>query len=262
MAAIDSEKWDRAVSKVMKEAEQYLIYDGLLNVSEDVSMDTSTASIVDDIFEEDNFTVSEEDSSEESSTTPTVSAKKSQLQSLIVHQYTEESISPNKLAAMHGISANTVRNWIKRSGAQLPSPGPSQYKESVINDQPSASTSNTVILKQSKELITNLKSKWPSLTSEAEANVNSHKCSKCNFETSKKNSLDLHVKSIHVDCKQCGQVFVGSRAKGQLAGHLKKHHNQFPKQHLCELCNKEFKSKQNVTRHMETCPKMLVQRIS
>ena len=246
----------------MKEAEQYLIYDGLLDVSEDVSMDTSVPSTA-SIVEEDNVTVSEEDSSEESSTTPTVSAKKSQLQSLIVHQYTEESISPNKLAATHGISANTVRNWIKRSGAQLPSPGPSQYKESMINDQPSASTSNTVILKQSKELITNLKSKWPSLTSETEeANVNSHKCSKCNFETSKKNSFDLHVKSTHVDCEQCGQIFVGSCAKAQLAAHLKKHHNQFPKQYLCELCNKEFKTKQNVNRHMKTCPKMLVQRIS
>ena len=157
------------------------------------------------------------------------------------------------------------------SGAQLPSQGTSQYKESfsqvsgpnMINDQPSASTSNTLISKQSKELITKLKSKWPSLTSEAEeANDNSLKCSKCNFETSRKNIFDLHVKSSHVDCEQCGQVFVGSRAKGQLAGHLKKHHNQFPKQYLCELCNKEFKTKQNVTRHMETCPKMLVQRIS
>ena len=130
----------------------------------------------------------------------------------------------------------------------------------MIIDQHSASTSNTVTLKNSKDLITKLKSKWPALTL---ANDNSLKCPKCNFETSKKNSLDLHVKSIHVECEQCGQVFVGSRAKGQLGGHLKKHHNQFPKQHLCEFCNKEFKTKQTVTRHMETsCPKMLVQRIS
>ena len=247
----------------MKEAEQYLIYDKLLDVSEDVSMDTSVPSTT-SVVEEDNVTVSEEDFSEEFSNTPQdspVSAKKSQLQSLVVRQCTEESISPNKLAAMHGISPNTVRKWIKESGAELPL----QYKVSFsqVSDQPSASTSNTVVLKQSKELITNLKSKWPSLTSEAEeANENSLKCPKCNFETSKKNSLDLHVKSIHVDCEQCGQVFVGSRAKGQLSGHLKKHRNQFPKQYLCELCNKEFKTKQNVTRHMETCPKMWVQRIS
>ena len=215
----------------MKEAEQYLIYDGLLDVSEDVSMDTSVPSTT-SVVEEDNVTVSEEISSEEFSTTQDspVSAKKSQLQSLVVRQCTEESISPNKLAVMHGISPNTVRKWIKESGAELPL----QYKVSFsqVSDQPSASTSNTVILKQSKELITSLKSKWPCLTSEAEANDNSLKCPKCNFETSKKNSFDLHVKSIHVECEQCGQVFVGSRAKGQLSGHLKKHRNQFPKQYL------------------------------
>ena len=63
----------------MKEAEQYLIYDGLLDVSEDVSMDTSAPSTT-SVVEEDNVTVSEENSSEEFSTTPqdsSLSAKKS-----------------------------------------------------------------------------------------------------------------------------------------------------------------------------------------
>ena len=245
----------------MKEAEQYLIYDGLLNVSEDISMDTSVPSSA-SIVEEDNVTISEGSSQieelfsevEELSTTPQdspVSAKKHELQRLVVHQCTEESISPNKLAAMHGISPNTVRNWVKKSDAQLPL----QYKESnSINEQPVASTSNTVALKHSKELITNLKSKWPSLLL-AETNVVvSLKCSKCSFETSKKRSLDLHEKSIHVECAQCGQIFIGARAQSQLAGHLKKHQDQFPKQYLCDFCNKDCKFKQNVKRHMKTCP--------
>ena len=75
----------------MKEAEQYLIYDGLLNVSEDISMDTSVPSSA-SIVEEDNVTISEGSSHveelfsevEELSTAPQdsqVSAKKQELQS-------------------------------------------------------------------------------------------------------------------------------------------------------------------------------------
>ena len=269
MAAIDSEKWDRAVSKVMKEAEQYLIYDGLLiseDVSEDFSMDTSVPSSVNLVVEE-NVSMSEGSSDVRVfSTTPhdsSVSGKKrqsksqkTQLKSLVVRQCTEEAISPCKLAEIHGISEKTVRNWVKKSGAQLPS----HYKESLsqvssqnmIVDQTSASTSNTVTLKDSKELITKLKSKWPSLAS---ADDNNLKCPKCNFETSKQHSLELHVKSIHVDCELCGHVFFGCRAKFELAGHLKKHQAQEPKQYLCEFCQKDCKYKQNVKKHMKICHK-------
>ena len=262
MAAIDSEKWDRAVSKVMKEAEQYLIYDGILvseDVSEDVSMDTSVPSSVNLVVEE-NVSLSEGSSDVRVfSTTPqnsSVSRKKrtqlksqkTQLKTLVVRQCTEEAISPCKLAEIHGISEKTVRNWVKKSGAQLPS----HYKESMIIDQSSASTSNTVTLKDSKELITKLKSKWPSLAS---ADDNNLKCPKCNFETSKQHSLELHVKSIHVDCELCGHVFFGYRAKFELAGHLKKHQAQEPKQYLCEFCQKDCKYKQNVKKHMKICHK-------
>ena len=269
MAAIDSEKWDRAVSKVMKEAEQYLIYDGILvseDVSEDVSMDTSVPSSV-NLEVEENVSMSEGSSDVRViSTTPhelSVSAKrtqlksqKTQLKSLVVRQCTEEAISPSKLAEMHGITEKTVRNWVKKSGAQLPS----HYKESLsqassqnmIVDQASASTSNTVTLKDSKELITKLKSKWPSL---ALANDKNLKCPKCIFETSKQHSFDLHVKSIHVECELCGHVFFGYRAKSQLAGHLKKHQTQEPKQYLCEFCQKDCKYKQHVKKHMKICHK-------
>ena len=122
----------------------------------------------------------------------------------------------------------------------------------IIIDQHSASSSNTVTLKHSKDLITKLKSKWPALTS---AKENSFKCPKCNFETFRQHSLDLHVKSSHVDCQQCGQVFYGHRAKSQLAGHLKKHQTQEPKQYLCEFCQKDCKYKQHVKKHMKICHK-------
>ena len=122
----------------------------------------------------------------------------------------------------------------------------------IIIDQHSASSSNTLTLKHSKDLITKLKSKWPALTS---AKENSFKCPKCNFETSRQHSLDLHVQSSHISCEQCGQVFYGHRAKSQLAGHLKKHQTQFPKQYLCDFCKKESKTKQHVKKHMKICHK-------
>ena len=122
----------------------------------------------------------------------------------------------------------------------------------IIIDQHKASSSNTVTLKHSKELITKLKSKWPALTL---ANDNSLKCPKCNFETSRQHSLDLHVQSSHISCEQCGQVFYGHRAKSQLAGHLKKHQVQFPKQYLCYFCKKDCLYKQNIKKHMKICHK-------
>ena len=124
--------------------------------------------------------------------------------------------------------------------------------QNIIIDQHSASSSNTVTLKHSKDLITKLKSKWPALTL---ANDNSLKCPKCNFETSRQHSLDLHVQSSHISCEQCGQVFYGHRAKSQLAGHLKKHQVQFPKQYLCYFCKKDCLYKQNIKKHMKICHK-------
>ena len=39
---------------------------------------------------------------------------------LIVKRCTEELISPTKLAAEHGIDPESVRRWVKKSGAVLP----------------------------------------------------------------------------------------------------------------------------------------------
>ena len=72
----------------------------------------------------------------------------------------------------------------------------------------------------------------------------------CDFETSRKNSLDLHVKSHKYDCKHCGQVFAGQR---QLGIHLTMHKRE--KQKFCPFCNREFNNLSNKRKHMKICKK-------
>ena len=72
----------------------------------------------------------------------------------------------------------------------------------------------------------------------------------CNFETSRKNSLDLHISSHKYDCEHCGQVFAGKR---QLGIHLTIHKRK--KQKLCAFCNREFNNLSNKRKHMKICKK-------
>ena len=69
----------------------------------------------------------------------------------------------------------------------------------------------------------------------------------CDFETSRKNYLDSHIKS-HTCCKHCGEVFPG---KKQLTVHLTTHKPK--KQYLCDFCDKDCKCRQSKWRHMKTC---------
>ena len=71
----------------------------------------------------------------------------------------------------------------------------------------------------------------------------------CDFETSRKNSLDLHIKS-HTSCKHCGEDFPGKR---QLTVHLTTHKQK--KKQLCQFCSKEFKDRSNRWKHEKTCKK-------
>ena len=71
----------------------------------------------------------------------------------------------------------------------------------------------------------------------------------CDFETSRKNSLDLHIKS-HTSCKHCGEDFPGKR---QLTVHLTTHKPK--KRQLCGFCNREFNNLSNKLRHMKICKK-------
>ena len=73
----------------------------------------------------------------------------------------------------------------------------------------------------------------------------------CDFETSRKNSLDLHIKS-HTSCKHCGEVFTG---KKELKVHLKTHKPKKQKHYLCDFCNKDCKCRQSKWRHMKICKK-------
>ena len=261
MAAIDAEYWNKCVSKVMKEAEQYLIYDGLIedNSSEDLVLETpEEVSIempefeVDTVDEEGTSNVSEEiTNSDENS--------KSQFKALAIWQCTEEMFSPSELSKMYGVSRRTIQFWVTSSGASLPQKYRKKFLEVSIpiDDQPSssASSSSTVFgdhsytrtdftstLVRPQTTTDSLKQVDPSIETKLHCPI-----PMCNFETLRKNSLDLHIRS-HTSCQHCGEVFPG---KKQLTVHLTKHKPK--KQYLCDFCSKDCKCRQSKWRHMKIC---------
>ena len=50
-------------------------------------------------------------------------------------------------------------------------------------------------------------------------------------------------------------TFFGPNSKRDLASHLKKHENKPKKQFICDFCNVEYATKQNLQRHQNTCKK-------
>ena len=100
------------------------------------------------------------------------------------------------------------------------------------------------------EVVSNLKSKWPKLTSNEETQF---KCPKCSFEATTKFCLDKHVNG-HNDCEQCGKVFVGGNGKRDLANHLKTHQVKIKDtKSVCEFCDKDYKTAWKLKRHQITC---------
>ena len=164
MAAIDAEYWDKCVSKVFKEVHQYMIYDGLIPADDVIEEnlvpeapvpESVTEGDSDDVIVPTNNTSSSEDKNNE------------ELKNVIVKQCTEELISPSKLASMHQKSEKTIRKWLKSSGVALPQKYQQKSKQkitfSTYKEDSSLSTANTATQSLTKELILNLKSKWPSL---------------------------------------------------------------------------------------------------
>ena len=169
MAAIDAEYWDKCVSKVMKEVHQYMIYDGL--VTEDVIEDNlmPESPLPDSIPEGDANDAMPHTSSivPANNTTSSEDKNNDELKNLIIKQCTEELISPSKLASMHKKSEKTIRKWVKSSGVPLPQKYQQKSKQkitfSTYKENSSLSTANNATQSLTKELILNLKSKWPSL---------------------------------------------------------------------------------------------------
>ena len=267
MWAITAEYWDKCVSKVMKEAYEYMIFDGVITLPEETSAD------VGDDDSESEVILSIENKTETTqvstiSKDQSYASDRSALKNEIIKQCTEDLISPPKLAKIHGVSESTIKRWVRRSGKALPVRYQQLLKKKVDN---SATESLT------KELIANLKSKWPILnasvikpsveqsspnsTIEQEVMLDpqpstsrkqlpmSLKCLKCDFKTYQKNYLDKHIQG-HKDCEHCGKDFHGKR---QLATHLKTH--RIPARTVCDFCNHRFSKPANLKKHEKTCPK-------
>ena len=237
MWAITAEYWDKCISKVMKEAYEYLIFDGVITLPEENSSDVNE----DDSQSEVILSIENNAETTQVSAIPedqSYSSDRSVLKNKIIKQCTEDLISPPKLAKIHGVSQSTIKRWVRRSGKALPGRYEQQLKSKVDN---SATDSLT------QQLIANLRSKWPLLnasvtkplveqsspksmivqevmldpqpsTSRKQLPL-SLKCLKCDFKTSQKIYLDKHIQG-HKNCERCGKDVHGKR---QFATHLKTH---------------------------------------
>ena len=94
----------------------------------------------------------------------------------------------------------------------------------------------------------------PELQNENKSIEQSFQCPKCSFKTSKKHYLDQHLNG-HNDCQLCGEVFLGSNGRRKLASHMKTHEVKPKKQQLCVFCNKEYKDRRILNRHLKICKK-------
>ena len=263
MAAIDAVYWNKCVSKVMKEAKQYLVYDGLIETADDTIPETSG----DDIM----VTAACENNQKDEAVTSNISEvattsnqdTKSQLKALkalVVKKCTQELISPSELSTMHGKSKRTIQYWVTKSGANLPHKYRKRTNEFSIpiDSEPSCSTSSSdttfgdhSYTRTDFGMPTAKRHKSDSnstgvIASETPITLS---CPKCSFETSRKNSLDIHIKS-HTSCKHCGQTFAG---KTLLDVHLKTHRPK--KQYLCDFCRMDCKYRQRKWSHMKICEK-------
>ena len=176
MAAIDAEYWDKCVSKVMKEVHQYMIYDGL--VTEEVVEDNLApeSPLADSIPEEGDDDIMPHTSSYVPANN--TEEKNDDFKNFIVKQCTEELISPTKLATMHKKSEKTIRQWVKSSGVPLPQKYQQKSQQKITflsyKEDRSLSRANNATQSLAKELILNLKSKWPSLSTANETSTTSH----------------------------------------------------------------------------------------
>ena len=277
MWAITAEYWDKCVSKVMKEAYEYMIFDGVITLPEETSADIGD----DDSESEVILSIENKTETTQVSTMSddhTYSSDRVILKNQIIKQCTVELISPKKLAAFHGFSESTIKRWVKRSGATLPGRY-QQPQKKIVDEFKNTHISNPATEHLTNQLIANLKSKWPSLTASVtepiveQSSSNSSivhevtldpqpstskkqlplnlKCLKCDFKTSQKNYLEKHIQS-HKDCEHCGETFHGMKAQRQLTAHLKTHRTV---RTVCDFCNNRYTRPSSLKRHEKTCQK-------
>ena len=121
MEAVDSEYWNKCIDKVMKEAEQYLIYDGIIapptdnSITENDEIPNSNVSKIATIS-----SVSDAPKLTERKLKPVKKRKGLGIRELVVQQCTKDLISPAELSSRHGISIRTIQMWVTSSGAKLP----------------------------------------------------------------------------------------------------------------------------------------------
>ena len=220
-------KHEEACAKIMKNADQYSIKDGIISPPSDVSKIATISS------------VSDAPKLTDRKLKPVKKRKGLRIRELVVQQCTEDLISPAELSKRHGVSIRTIQIWVTSSGAKLPL----KYKKKIPKVQKVKLDPCTKILDDNKKIARTAK-KRPSLS----LSVSLH-CHMCNFETSRKNCLDAHIKS-HISCELCGKVFPG---KPKLAVHLTTHKQK--KKQVCMFCNREFNDKSNKWRHEKICKK-------
>ena len=188
--------------------------------------------------------------------------EKTKFKNFIVKQCTEDLISPQKLSEMYNINAQSIRDWVKNSGLELPTKyevhGKFNMKPSTSDNQTSSFTNELILnLKSNRDLseasVTNNHVDLQT-SSETVTSKNTFLCSKCDYKCQSQYHLDLRIKG-HYDCNQCGMMFFGGQGKRNLATHMKKHVIKEKKQFICEFCNCEYSTKRNLHRHQDTCKK-------
>ena len=249
MAAIDAVYWNKCVSKVMKEAKQYLVYDGIDETADEIIPETSGEEAV----------TSNESEVATTSNLNTKSQLKA-LKALVVKKCTQDLISPTELSTQHGKSKRTIQYWVTSSGADLPHNYKKRKNEfsNPIDSKPSYSNSSSDTTFGDHSYTRTDFRLPPAKRHKSDSNstgvmasktpITLH-CPKCSFETSRKSSLDIHINS-HIDCVHCGQTFAG---KTLMDVHLKTHKPK--KQYLCDFCRMDCKYRQSKWRHMKICEK-------
>ena len=87
--------------------------------------------------------------------------RKKEIVAKSVQKCTSGEVSPANLAQFTGFSERTIGRWVKKSDATLPG------KYSQISSKPATSTSKTMELNKSQQLVKNMKSKWIEFSQES-----------------------------------------------------------------------------------------------
>ena len=124
MEAVDSNYWNKCIDKVMKEAEQYLIYDGIIAPPCDTSSTENDGIPNSNVSEFVTISsVSKARSTKKRTKKQLKPVKKRsglRIRQLVVQQCTKDLISPAELSKTHGVSIRTIQMWVTSSGARLP----------------------------------------------------------------------------------------------------------------------------------------------